>query len=112
MRIFGLIIFGLIAGLANEPAKVFAHSARDRLGALDSLELPNYIDSALVYVSFVVDTSGEIGKVKAFKIICKGCDRKTKKKYKEAAEDVVKRTPKKNRRKEPVMFTLPVKFKL
>ena len=69
-------------------------------------------DSATVFVSFIVETSGKITDVEVYKINCKKCSKEFKENIKSEAIRVVKSMPDLEQRKERIKYIQPIKFKL
>lgn len=70
----------------------------------------NTIDSATVYVSFIVETTGKITNVKVDKIKCRKCKKEFKESLKLEAVKVISSIPDNEPRKERIKFIQPLKF--
>ena len=70
----------------------------------------NTIDSATVYVSFIVETTGKITNVKVDKIKCRKCKKEFKESLKLEAVKVISSIPDHEPRKERIKFIQPLKF--
>ncbi len=70
------------------------------------------IDSALVIASFIVNTTGEISRIKIIKFKCNKCSRKDKKGLKSEVIRVIRSFPYTEPPKVRTKFILPIKFKL
>ncbi|HSF45989.1 MAG TPA: hypothetical protein VLA58_08255 [Chitinophagaceae bacterium] len=87
-------------------------SAISNAQSVDSIPKPAKAaaDSATVYVSFMVETTGEIKKVGIYKIECPKCGKKFKEKIKSEAIRVIKAGPSMPPRQKRVMMVQPIKF--
>lgn len=80
---------------------------------LASAAFSQQVDSATVYVSFRVDTSGNITNIKAYKVTCRKCSREYKETIKKEAEKVIKANPYWQQPiSEPARYVQPIRFKL
>jgi len=70
------------------------------------------VDSATVYVTFIVDTAGKITNVEAYKIRCRKCKKELKENLKTEAVRIVKSMPDWSPPKQDVRYNLPLKFAL
>ena len=70
------------------------------------------IDSATVYVSFIVETTGKITNVKVDKIKCKKCNKEFKESLKSEALRIISTIPDLEPRKERIKFVQPFKFRV
>ena len=101
-----LIFYFLFSSLAfaqNEPT-ISSNS-------IDSISTNQiFSDSAIVYVSYILLTSGQVSHVRVEKIICPKCERAFKKNLKEEAIRVISEMPPFDPPKEIVKFMVPLKF--
>ena len=69
-------------------------------------------DSATVFVSFTVETTGKITNVSVSKITCKKCSKKFKGKLKSETIKTIQSMSDLEPQKERMNYTLPIKFEL
>ena len=72
----------------------------------------NPADSATVFVSFVIETTGKITHVEVYKVSCKKCSKGFKENIQSEAISVIKSMPDFEPQKERVKFIQPIKFEL
>jgi hypothetical protein len=70
------------------------------------------VDSATVYVTFIVDTTGKIINVEAYKIRCRKCKKELKENLRTEAVRIVKSMPDWGTPKQNVRYNLPLRFAL
>ena len=69
-------------------------------------------DSATVYISFIVETTGKITNIKVNRVECEKCNNKFKKSIKSEAIRVISTMPDFNPREKRVKYVQPIKFDL
>ncbi len=89
--------FGQVTGISNIPTG-------------NSLQKPALSDSAIVYVSFVVETSGKITDVQAYKVSCKKCSKEFKQTIKSEAVRVIGSSQNMQPRNKRTRMLQPIKF--
>lgn len=67
-------------------------------------------DSATVYVTFMVDTTGKVSDIKVKKIDCKKCDKEYKESLKSEAIRLIATAPPMPAPKQPTRYTQPLRF--
>ena len=77
-----------------------------------TLNQSDQADSATVFVSFIVETTGKITNVEVSKIKCKKCSKEFKENVKSEAIRIIKSMPYLEPRKERIKYIQPIKFKL
>lgn len=77
-----------------------------------TLNQSDQADSATVFVSFIVETTGKITHVEVSKIKCKKCSKEFKENLKSEAIRIIKSMPDLETRKERIKYFQPIKFKL
>ena len=75
-----------------------------------TLKQSNQADSATVFVSFTVETTGKITHVEVSKISCKKCSKEFKEKLKSEAITAIKSMSDLEPQKERMNYTQPIKF--
>lgn len=104
--IFGFLFLTIhfsIGHTADSISKCFYNEAFNKIGQLDS---------ATVYVTFIVDTNGKITNVEAYKIRCRKCKKELKENLKTEAVRIVKSMPDWGPPKQNVRYNLPLRFAL
>lgn len=84
-------------------------------GQIDSISLSNQanqVDSAIVFISFIVETNGKITNVKVSKIKCRKCDKEYKESLKTEAIKLIQAMPEWEPQVVRVRYIQPIKFKL
>jgi hypothetical protein len=77
-----------------------------------TLNQSNPADSATVFVSFTVETTGKITNVQVSKITCKKCSKEFKEKLKSESIKTIQSMSDFEPQKERMNYTLPIKFEL
>lgn len=104
--IFGLFLLTLNVSYGQTDSSFVIKTNNKTLNQSDQL------DSATVFASFIVETSGKITNVKVSKIKCRKCSKEIKENLKSEAIRVIKSMPDLEPQKERILFTQPIKFKL
>jgi len=103
MLVFGIFLISLTTSFGQTTDTSTTKTSGNKI---------SQVDSATVYVSFIVEITGKITNVKIDKIKCKKCSKKFKESLKSEAIRVVESMPDWKTSKERIKFLLPIKFKL
>lgn len=104
--IFGLFLISLNISFGQTADTSVTKVSRGSFNQQDRL------DSATVYVAFIVETNGKITDIEVTKIKCRKCSKEFKKNLKSEAIRIIKSMPDRNSRNERVKYIQPLKFKL
>ena len=106
-----IFIFGLLLTIENVS---FGQSDSSSIGKNHdkTLNQSSQADSATVFVSFTLETTGKITNVQVSKITCKKCSKEFKEKLKSESIKTIQSMSDFDPQKERMNYTLPIKFEL
>lgn len=106
-----IFIFGLLLTIENVSFGQ-SDSSSIRKNHDKTLNQSSQADSATVFVSFTVETTGKITNVQVSKITCKKCSKEFKEKLKSESIKTIQSMSDIEPQRERMNYTLPIKFEL